>query len=70
MLSIREEELSHLHHAEDHLGTRGIGGPRGSPRLISTITDVVIWLSTWGNSTRMARDLRAATHGGVTPCRP
>jgi hypothetical protein len=24
------------------------------------VTDAVIWLSTWGDSSRMARDLRAA----------
>lgn len=57
--SIREEELSHLHHAEAQ-----IAGPSAAQRflrrLISDVTDVVIWLSTWGDSTRMARDLHHA----------
>jgi ubiquinone biosynthesis monooxygenase Coq7 len=28
--------------------------------LISFLTDLMIWLSTWGDSARMARDLRQA----------
>jgi ubiquinone biosynthesis monooxygenase Coq7 len=59
ILSIRAEELGHLHHAEAHLGTPGIF-QRGLRGLISVTTDILIWLSTWGDSTRMARDLRAA----------
>ncbi|MBN9263782.1 MAG: demethoxyubiquinone hydroxylase family protein, partial [Hyphomicrobium sp.] len=57
ILSIREEELLHLNTAEQHLGkaTRIRSLLRGT---ISGITDVLIWLSTWGDSTRMARDLR------------
>lgn len=57
ILGIREEELSHLHAAEDHLGeaARSRSVLRG---VISAATDVLIWLSTWGDSTRMARDLR------------
>lgn len=58
---IREEELSHLHHAESQIATVS----RAShllQRAISSITDVMIWLSTWGDSSRMARDLRAARH--------
>jgi ubiquinone biosynthesis monooxygenase Coq7 len=57
--SIREEELAHLQHAEDHIDTRG-GGARLLRHLITVATDTVIWLSTWGDSTRMARALRAA----------
>jgi ubiquinone biosynthesis monooxygenase Coq7 len=59
ILSIRAEELGHLHHAEAHLGTPRIF-QRGLRGLISVTTDILIWLSTWGHSTRMARDLRAA----------
>ncbi len=57
ILSIREEELSHLHTAESHLDetTRGHAMLRAS---ISWVTDALIWLSTWGDSSRMARDLR------------
>ena len=60
--SIREEELAHLHHAEAQLAA-----PTPVRRLlrgaISVITDALIWLSTWGDSQRMARDLRAAARG-------
>ena len=61
--SIREEELSHLNHAESR-----IENPNAAQgvlrRVISDTTDVVIWLSTWGDSTRMARDLRDARNRG------
>ena len=59
ILSIREEELAHLHHAEERIESHG----RAANLLngaITIATDMVIWLSTWGDSTRMARDLRAA----------
>ena len=59
ILAIREEELAHLHHAEEQLRSPG-------PLLdllratISIATDCLIWLSTWGDSSRMTRALRAA----------
>jgi ubiquinone biosynthesis monooxygenase Coq7 len=57
--SIREEELSYLRHAENNL--RSPGPLLKSLRLtISRITDALIFLSTWGDSRRMSRDLRAA----------
>jgi len=56
---IREEELSHLHHAEAQINSPG-AARQLLRRIISDMTDVVIWLSTWGDSTRMARDLRRA----------
>jgi 3-demethoxyubiquinol 3-hydroxylase len=59
ILSIREEELSHLRHAEAQLDRPGMV-QRGLQRTISVVTDMLIWLSTWGDSTRMARALRAA----------
>jgi len=59
ILSIREEELSHLRHALSQLHEPG-PLQRGLQTAISAITDVLIWLSTWGDSTRMARDLRLA----------
>ena len=62
ILSIREEELAHLHHAEERITSTG-RGRRALHRLISFATDAVIWLSTWGDSTRMARDLRAPRRG-------
>jgi ubiquinone biosynthesis monooxygenase Coq7 len=57
ILSIREEELAHLRHAEDHIETPGAGA-RVLHRLITVATDAVIWLSTSGDSTRMTRALR------------
>jgi len=57
ILDIREEELSHLRHAEAQLTAPG--PPRRALRAtIGLLTDLVIWLSTWGDSTRMANDLR------------
>jgi ubiquinone biosynthesis monooxygenase Coq7 len=57
--SIREEELSHLRHAENNLRSPG---PllRGLRLAISHMTDALIFLSTSGDSRRMSRDLRAA----------
>jgi len=59
ILSIREEELSHLRYAEAQLDKPGFF-ERKLQTAISIITDVLIWLSTWGDSTRMARELRLA----------
>jgi 3-demethoxyubiquinol 3-hydroxylase len=59
ILSIREEELAHLHHAEERINTHG-GRRRVPYAAITFATETVIWLSTWGDSTRMARDLRAS----------
>jgi len=56
---IRVEELSHLHHAEMQLQPPNLYH-RTLRRLISFLTDLMIWLSTWGDSARMARDLRRA----------
>jgi ubiquinone biosynthesis monooxygenase Coq7 len=60
ILSIREEELAHLHHAETQI-TSPSAGSRLLRRFISSVTDALIWLSTWGDSTRMLRDLRTST---------
>jgi ubiquinone biosynthesis monooxygenase Coq7 len=59
ILSIREEELAHLRHALGQLDRTG-RAQRALQLAISAITDLLIWLSTWGDSTRMARDLRQA----------
>lgn len=57
--SIREEELAHLDHAEAHLTRRGplVEALR---RTIQLVTNILIWLSTWGDSSRMRRDIAAA----------
>ena len=41
------KKLSHLHHAESQITAFGPGG-RLLRRLISDLTDALIWLSTWG----------------------
>nr|WP_315838848.1 demethoxyubiquinone hydroxylase family protein [Bradyrhizobium prioritasuperba] len=57
ILSIREEELAHLHHAEAQLRSPGVF-LRGLRATIAVVTDGLIWLSTWGDSSRMARALK------------
>jgi ubiquinone biosynthesis monooxygenase Coq7 len=57
--SIRAEELAHLQYAEQNL----MQGSRIQPLLhtvIGVATGVLIWLSTWGDSARMARALKRA----------
>lgn len=59
ILSIQDEELLHLNHAEQRI----VAETKWSRRLrsfISKATDVAIWLSTWGDSTKMAKELAAA----------
>jgi len=59
ILAIQKEELMHLHHAEERLGEgKFLSSLLGA--LISSATDFAIWLSTWGDSSRMARELATA----------
>ena len=58
--SIQNEELMHLSHAEERIVSKG-SCSRLLSSFISKSTDLVIWLSTWGDSTRMARDIVALT---------
>ncbi len=55
--SIQHEELSHLETAERHLAAPTAGRQVLRP-VIALATDVMIWLSTYGASARMARDLK------------
>jgi ubiquinone biosynthesis monooxygenase Coq7 len=59
ILDIREEELAHLHHAEAELE---VFSPAEAffGRVIGGVTDLLIWLSTWGDSSRMQADLERA----------
>ena len=60
--SIRVEEIAHLTYAESRLeGETPGGAARALSLVISTITDALIWLSTWGDSSRMAREMQAAS---------
>jgi 3-demethoxyubiquinol 3-hydroxylase len=56
ILSIRDEELAHLEHAEQNLKAP-TGFSTALRAIISLATDCLIWLSTWGDSTRMAKAL-------------
>jgi ubiquinone biosynthesis monooxygenase Coq7 len=58
ILSIRDEEIAHLRHAEERLVSRSVTS-RALRAVISIATDCLIWLSTWGDSTRMAWALKA-----------
>jgi 3-demethoxyubiquinol 3-hydroxylase len=64
--SIQDEELGHLDHARARIMTKAAwaGGLRA---MITLCTDAVIWLSTWGESSRMAQDLRAARASSAAP---
>jgi len=59
---IQDEELMHLNHAQERIEATSLWS-RLLSRVISMATDTVIWLSTSGDSTRMARDLAAARTG-------
>lgn len=56
---IQVQELAHLRYAQ---ASRGATGPlsRLFDGLIVGLTEVLIWMSTRGDSARLARDLRAA----------
>lgn len=56
--SIKLEELSHLDHAERNLTSRG-QLVRLLRRSIDAVTELLIFMSTSGDSLRMARDLSA-----------
>ncbi len=58
ILAIQDEELMHLHHAEERVADSVLTRTLNS--VITIETDAVIWLSTWGDSSRMARELAEA----------
>lgn len=60
--AIQGQELMHLSHAEERIGARNVWS-RLLSAVISNVTDAVIWLSTWGDSTKMTRELAAARQG-------
>ena len=72
ILAIQNEELMHLNHAEEQITSKSLWS-RWLGNSISWATDVAIWLSTWGDSTRMKRELAAdasrlpRTKSGVAP---
>ncbi|KLN60255.1 ubiquinone biosynthesis protein UbiB [Kiloniella spongiae] len=59
---IQAEELSHLQHAEDNI-TVNSSWARLLTCSITLATDAVIWLSTWGDSSKMTKSLRDHVQG-------
>ena len=59
--TIQSDELMHLSHAEQRIVVTTFWS-RLLRVVISTATDAAIWLSTWGDSAKMARELAAARH--------
>ena len=57
--SIQEQELAHLRKAEDSQTRRGLSHALLLP-LISALTDLMIWLSTWGDSSWMRAEMAGA----------
>ncbi len=55
--SIQAEELSHLHHAEERIEATGLLA-KTITWTITLSTEAVIWLSTWRDSSRMAKLLK------------
>jgi len=53
---IQTDELSHLQHALDRISAQHIGA-RLLDRGIEISTNVAIWLSTWGESQRMVKEI-------------
>ncbi|MDB5551456.1 MAG: ubiquinone biosynthesis family protein [Rhizobium sp.] len=56
--AIKEEELEHRDHAIEMQKGRGLLD-RIAYAVISALTGLMIWLSTWGDPSLMVRDLRA-----------
>ena len=54
--SIQAQELAHLQHAVDHQPRRGLIRAITLP-LIGLVTESLIWLSTWGDSTSMRAEI-------------
>src|SRR5580693_8091340 len=56
ILSIQQEELAHLHHAEERIATNAPWA-RLLHAFVAASTEAVIWLSTWGDSWKLSRQL-------------
>ncbi|MBX5192889.1 demethoxyubiquinone hydroxylase family protein [Rhizobium sp. NZLR3b] len=60
--SIQEQELAHLRKAEDSQRRRGLNHALLLP-IIGSLTDLMIWLSTWGDSSWMRAEMTRAGKG-------
>ncbi|MCJ9674746.1 MULTISPECIES: demethoxyubiquinone hydroxylase family protein [unclassified Neorhizobium] len=54
--SIQEQELAHLRKAEDNQRRRGLRHALLMP-IVGGLTESMIWLSTWGDSSRMRAEM-------------
>ncbi|MQB08593.1 demethoxyubiquinone hydroxylase family protein [Agrobacterium sp. ICMP 6402] len=61
--SIQEQELAHLQEAEKNQTTRGLGH-RLLLQVIGCLTDLMIWLSTWGDSSWMRAEMARSRQAG------
>ncbi|NIX76345.1 demethoxyubiquinone hydroxylase family protein [Microvirga terricola] len=57
--SIQEQELAHLNEAENNQKRRGLSRAMLLP-VIGGLTDLMIWLSTWGDSSWMRAEMARA----------
>lgn len=60
--SIQEQELAHLKKAEDSQKRRGLSHALLLP-VVGALTDLMIWLSTWGASSWMRAEMTRAGKG-------
>lgn len=67
--SIQEQELAHLHEAEAKQIKQGLRHALLVP-IIGRVTDLMIWLSTWGDSTWMRAEMARAEKAVGHPRNP
>ena len=60
--SIQEQELAHLRKAENNQTRRGLSHALFLP-VVGALTDVMIWLSTWGDSSWMRAEMARVRRG-------
>ena len=60
--SIQEQELAHLRKAENSQTRRGLSHALFLP-VVGALTDVMIWLSTWGDSSWMRAEMARVRRG-------
>ena len=58
ILSIQSEELSHLENARTNRGAIGTFN-KIAVQTVATITDILIWMSTSGDSAKLAREMES-----------
>ena len=69
IVSIQEQELAHLQHAIDHQAHHGLARSVTLP-AIALITECLIWLSTWGDSSAMRAEIGRPARPSRLPAAP